>query len=42
MNEHQFTDEQIHVYAHNKLEGHEIYFNNVEILDSADNDNKLC
>ena len=42
MNEHQFTDKQSHVYTHNKLEGHEIDFNNVEILDSADNDNKLC
>ena len=41
-NEHQFTDKQSHVYTHNKLEGHEIDFNNVEILDSADNDNKLC
>ena len=42
MNEHQFTDKQSHVYTHNKLESHEIDFNNVEILDSADNDNKLC
>jgi len=42
MNEHQFTYKQSHVYTHNKLEGHEIDFNNVEILDSADNDNKSC
>ena len=41
MNEHEKTDENSHVYEHHHEDGHEIDFENVEILDRADSLKKL-
>ena len=41
MNEHEKTDENSHVYEHHHEDGHEIDFDNVEILDRADRLKKL-
>ena len=41
MDEHEKTDHVSHVYEHHHLEGHEIDFDNVEILDRADSLKKL-
>ena len=41
MDEHEKTDHASHVYEHHHLEGHEIDFDNVEILDRADSLKKL-
>ena len=40
MNDHQ-TDKNSHVYEHHNIDGHEIDFENVEILDRADTIRKL-
>ena len=41
MRKHEKTDHASHVYEHHHLEGHEIDFDNVEILDRADSLKKL-
>ena len=41
MDEHEKTDHASHAYEHYHLEGHEIDFDNVEILDRADSLKKL-
>ena len=39
--EHEKTDHSSHVFEHHHLEGHEIDFDNVEIIDRADSLRKL-